>query len=287
VEDSYDNPVVKSKQVVAAGSTGAIAGIVAPPSTLAPLQTGGVAGTRANLPPSPNTGGTPAPAATTTLAVTPSPASTTNTTEVTNYEVGHKNVHRIAPAGEIVKMSVAVLIDGDRPASADGSTPAKSVDIQKIQELVKSAVGFDAERGDQMAIENIPFEEAPAEEMVTPGVWQKYGPQAFEAVRILGIVAIGVLALFTIVRPMVRGALAAVPAAPQMAMTRRAAVAAVVANAGPGPRTVQDIEAEMDAQLEATDAQRLPVLTKRMAAMTQREPENAAKLLRTWLSEER
>ena len=49
------------------------------------------------------------------------------------------------------------------------------------------------------------------------------------------------------------------------------------------PRTVQDLEAEME-QLESGG--RLPVLTRRVSTLTQREPENAARLLRTWLSEE-
>jgi flagellar biosynthesis/type III secretory pathway M-ring protein FliF/YscJ len=30
----------------------------------------------------------------------------------------------------------------------------------------------------------------------------------------------------------------------------------------------------------------MPVLTKRVAALTEREPENAARLLRTWLTED-
>jgi flagellar biosynthesis/type III secretory pathway M-ring protein FliF/YscJ len=56
--------------------------------------------------------------------------------------------------------------------------------------------------------------------------------------------------------------------------------------AASGARTVQDIEAEMDAQLAVAGPQRMPVLTKRVAALTQREPENAAHLLRTWLAED-
>jgi flagellar biosynthesis/type III secretory pathway M-ring protein FliF/YscJ len=42
----------------------------------------------------------------------------------------------------------------------------------------------------------------------------------------------------------------------------------------------------MDAQLSVSGPQRMPVLTKRVAALTQREPENAAHLLRTWLAED-
>jgi flagellar biosynthesis/type III secretory pathway M-ring protein FliF/YscJ len=65
----------------------------------------------------------------------------------------------------------------------------------------------------------------------------------------------------------------------------RGPVAAGKAGVG-AARTVQDLEAEMDAQLSVSGPQRMPVLTRRVAALTQREPENAAHLLRTWLTED-
>jgi flagellar M-ring protein FliF len=184
---------------------------------------------------------------------------------------------------------VAVLLDDDRPAaSGDQQQPAAAKprgaeEIQKIHGLVAAAVGFDADRGDQLTVENIAFEEAPVETVAAPGAWQKYGPQAMEAVRVLGIVALGVLALFGVIRPIVKGSLAA--GVPGTAMAKSGPVAVAKAGVG-GARTVQDLEAEMDAQLSVSGPQRMPVLTKRVAALTQREPENAAHLLRTWLAED-
>ena len=72
---------------------------------------------------------------------------------------------------------------------------------------------------------------------------------------------------------------------PGTAVAKGPAVAVAKAGVG-GARTVQDLEAEMDAQLSVAGPQRMPVLTKRVAALTQREPENAAHLLRTWLAED-
>jgi flagellar M-ring protein FliF len=181
-----------------------------------------------------------------------------------------------------------VLLDDDRPiASGDqpaaAAKPRPAEDIQKIHGLVAAAVGFDADRGDQLTVENIAFEETPVEQpLAPPGAWQKYGPQVMEGVRVLGIVALGVLALFGVIRPMVRGSLAGgVPAV----AGARGPVAAGKTAVG-GARTVQDLEAEMDAQLSVAGPQRMPVLTRRVAALTQREPENAAHLLRTWLTED-
>jgi flagellar M-ring protein FliF len=272
-EERWDpTPVIRSKQSVIQTASGVVVGAQ------------GVAGTRSNLPPDPSK---PEAAAAVTTAAT-MPTAGAHTAETTNYEVSKLTRHSLQPRGDITKLSVAVLLDDDRPV-ASGDQPAAAAkprpaeDIQKIHGLVAAAVGFDADRGDQLTVENIAFEETPVEQpMAAPGAWQKYGPQVMEGVRVLGIVGLGVLALFGVIRPMVRGSLAG--GVPAVAGARGPIVAgkAGVGNA----RTVQDLEAEMDAQLSVSGPQRMPVLTRRVAALTQREPENAAHLLRTWLTED-
>jgi flagellar biosynthesis/type III secretory pathway M-ring protein FliF/YscJ len=58
----------------------------------------------------------------------------------------------------------------------------------------------------------------------------------------------------------------------------------------PAARTVADIQSEMEAQIDAEvharlNTRRLPALTKRVTALTTKEPENVAKLLRGWMTE--
>ena len=142
-----------------------------------------------------------------------------------------------------------------------------------------AAVGLDSERGDQLTVENIAFEETPIEEVETPGVWQRLGPLGVRALRIFGIVLVGSLALFGVLRPMV-GELSRCNRPPNGSARRSRRPARGQ------PRTVQDLEAEMDGQL-APGTLSVPALTRRMAALTQKEPENAARLLRTWLTEDK
>jgi flagellar M-ring protein FliF len=272
-EEKWDpTPIVRSQQTVTQTANGAAG----------PTQ--GVAGSRSNLPPDPSK---PEVAAVSTLATLPTGAA--HTAETTNYEVSKLTRHSLQPRGDVTKLSVAVLLDDDRPvAKADQQQPATAKpraaeDIQKIHGLVAAAVGFDADRGDLLTVENIAFEETPVETVAAPGAWQKFGPQVMEAVRVLGIVALGALALFGVIRPIVKGSLAA--GVPGTAMAKSGPVSVAKAGAG-GARTVQDLEAEMDAHLSVAGPQRMPVLTKRVAALTQREPENAAHLLRTWLAED-
>jgi flagellar M-ring protein FliF len=273
-EEKWDpTPVIRSQQTVMQ-TANAVAGAAQ-----------GVAGSRTNLPPDPSKPEAAAAAAN----MTNLPSGAAHTAETTNYEVSKLTRHSLQPRGDVTKLSVAVLLDDDRAATTGdqqqpaAAKPRAAEELQKIHGLVAAAVGFDADRGDQLTVENIAFEEAPVEPVVAPGAWQKYGPQVMEAVRILGIVALGALALFGVVRPIVKGSLAAGVAGTGIAKGGAAAVAKAAAG---GARTVQDIEAEMDAQLTVAGPQRMPVLTKRVAALTQREPENAAHLLRTWLAED-
>ena len=88
--------------------------------------------------------------------------------ETLNYEVSRSTAKIIEPVGALSKISVAVLVDGKYEAPAavkEGQVskakyiPRSPDELQKIETLVKSAVGFNPERGDQMTLQNIPFQE--------------------------------------------------------------------------------------------------------------------------------
>jgi flagellar M-ring protein FliF len=282
IEERWDpTPVVRSHQSViqngpaakplpaASGGVPLVAGAVAQ----------GIAGTRANLPPDPAAPGGPGSSAASgspeALAAATTPGA--HVAETTNYELSKVTRHSTTPRGDLARLSVAVILDDEHVVGDDGKSttkPRAAADIQKIHGLVAAAVGFDADRGDQLTVENIAFEETPTDTEPAVSAWERYKPVALDAGRIVGIVMLGLVALLGVIRPLVRSSFGA------------GSAAAGAAGALPTPRTVQDLEAEMDAQLEGVaGARRLPVLTRRVAALTQREPENAARLLRTWLSE--
>lgn len=82
-----------------------------------------------------------------------------------NYEVP-KTVRNIKEgAGGIERLSVAVVVDGVMITSTkdDGTTETKwqqrtAEEIQKYESIVKSAIGFNSNRGDSVKIENIQFQ---------------------------------------------------------------------------------------------------------------------------------
>ena len=88
--------------------------------------------------------------------------------ETLNYEVSRSTSRTVEPVGTLSKVSVAILVDGKYEPGAPGKdgagkakyTPRSPDELQKIEALVKGTVGFNQERGDQVSIQNIPFQDA-------------------------------------------------------------------------------------------------------------------------------
>lgn len=250
-----------------------------------------VAGSRANLPVSPAAAAAQA-AQPVTSATGP---SSTRTAETSNYEVSRTTRRTVMPPGDIQRLSVAVILDDDQQTTSaqDGTVTAKRVprtpeDLQKIQGLVSAAVGLEPDRGDQLTVQNVSFEEpapaAPEEPKTVIQRVQEYTPQIWEGTRVVMIMVIALVALLFVVRPMLSSATTMALSAPATAGAQ------AVLPSGQAPRTVADLESEIEARLDAAAAQgaegrRLPVLTKRVTAISDSEPENVAKLLRGWIAE--
>lgn len=278
-EERWDpNTVVRSKQMTADQATSA--------------ALGGIAGARGNEPPqTPAADGTP----TAMQTAATGPAQSRNA-ETTTYEVSRTTRHTLQPPGEVARLSVAVILDDDQVAKAekDGQTtvartPRTPEELQKIQGLVAAAVGLEPDRGDLLTVENVAFDEPIFIEPAAIPFLERYSGQLWEGGRILAVGLIALLAFFMFVRPMMRRI--GIQAAPAAAMAAGGQMAMAMPIAGRGPRTVAEMESEIEGQLDALTAQyaedrRLPVLTRRLSAVTVNEPESVAKLLRGWISDQ-
>jgi flagellar M-ring protein FliF len=87
--------------------------------------------------------------------------------EVVTYEVGHKTSRIFEPRGQIQKLSVAVLVDGKY--EKDKYVPRNKEEMEVIKGMVKRAVGFDGDRGDEIEVANVPFKIQPAPALQAPG----------------------------------------------------------------------------------------------------------------------
>lgn len=85
-------------------------------------------------------------------------------TSIANYEISKTVEHIVNAVGNIERLSVAVMIDGiyKEIENAEGVLeevyePRPQGEIDRITAIVKSAVGFDQQRNDQIEVVNIPF----------------------------------------------------------------------------------------------------------------------------------
>lgn len=102
---------------------------------------------------------------------------------VINYEINKVNRQIIGSAGDIKRISAAVIIDGPYVSEKDPDgnlvqkfVPRSRKDMKTFEDIIKKAVGFNETRGDQVSVSNIAFviqeEETPLPEN-KPG-WISY-----------------------------------------------------------------------------------------------------------------
>ena len=80
--------------------------------------------------------------------------------EVSNYEIGKTVRTVVQDQPRIARISLAVMVDGTDAAGSGGKPvwkPRSQAELDQISTLVKSAIGFDAKRGDTVSVVSMPF----------------------------------------------------------------------------------------------------------------------------------
>lgn len=207
------------------------------------------------------------------------------TEEVLNYEISRTTTTEIIEAGKVRKLSVAVLVDGVYTQAADGALnyePRSEEQLQQIATLVRSAIGFEEARGDLVEVVNMRFvanASANADTFAEPGFFD------FTTADMMQIAELGVMLLMTlllvlfILRPLVRRILTP-EAKPEPEKASPAVAGGVVdpdnPNAAPVDPRLGVAQAEGAARAD---------MVKKVSAMVESSPDEAAAILRNWLQE--
>ncbi|MBN1843505.1 MAG: flagellar M-ring protein FliF [Deltaproteobacteria bacterium] len=84
--------------------------------------------------------------------------------EVVNYEINRVTRHVTKPSGGVERLSAAAAVDGNYEVATaeDGSETKKYVprskeELQELEKIVKRAMGFDEDRGDQVYVSSFPL----------------------------------------------------------------------------------------------------------------------------------
>jgi flagellar M-ring protein FliF len=258
----------------------------------------GVPGTASNLPrptSTPRSGGN----------------STTRRTENVTYQSSRITRNMKLPQGAIKRISVALLLDqtirweGTGKAMRKVITPLTPEVMKTVKDLVSTVVGFNQERGDQITVESLPFEETvngPAPEPAAapqrsdaPVKWNDWKKQPL---LIPISVAVGLIVLAGIAFVVMRGKKRS--PAEEMEMTRQ--LPAGTPNAGlEAANLTHQIEAQMaerDAEQQRADlaalasikmpivrTKKTEVLAKQLRDGASKDAAPAGQVLQTWIRE--
>ena len=193
----------------------------------------------------------------------------------TNYEVDRSIRHVQQGAGGVKRLSVAVVVNYRVAADAQGKRTAQALsaaELEQIKNLVKEAMGFNAERDDSLNVVNSPFASDTVELVELP-VWKQ--PANIELAKTLGkYLLIGILVLyvwFAVMRPLLRKHLAPEPKA----------VAPVASEESPA-QVVTEAQAQQALERQAARHQE-NVQNAQDAAV--KDPRMVAMLIKQWMAE--
>jgi flagellar M-ring protein FliF len=217
------------------------------------------------------------------------------TEETNNYEISRTTKTEVTEAGKVNRISVAVLVDGSYSKNEKGEMVYQDrsrEQLDRIAALVRSAIGFDQKRGDQVEVVNLRFAEAPA---VAPlqepagllGVLQFTKDDVMYVIELGVMMLLGLVVLFMVIRPLVKRIIAADPVPSTAnensvpALTDASPQAgAAGANLVPGVNnTAQLIDvAQVQGQVHAQSVHRV-------GELADRNPNETVAIVRQWLSE--
>ena len=215
------------------------------------------------------------------------------TEEVINYEISRTTKTEVIEGGRINRISVAVVVDGNYTKNDKGEMtyePRSKEDIEHIAALVRSAIGFDAKRGDQVEVANMRLAELPSNPINEPTGWMSYlqftKDDIMRGIELVIMSLLGLVVLLMVVRPMIRRIMNT--AAPVALPNPDENGVAAGAPAAPAPPPIQiapsktakmiDI-AQVQGQVHAQSVQKV-------GELADKNPNETVSIIRTWLHED-
>lgn len=239
------------------------------------------------------------------------------TEETVNYEISKTTRTQVTEIGGVKRLSVAVLVDGRYTPDAKGVmvyAPRPQAELDQITTLVRTAMGFDDKRGDQLQVINLQFADSPpnpaADLAAASGSMFDFSREDIMRFAEMGVlILVTLLVLLFAVRPLIRRILgsdidaetlpAITSALSEAAAAGRNAVTVVLDPDG-RPMVIGPDGAETpieggdnvpalpsDTRIETAKAQGAQQLdqVRKVGDLVNDNPNEAAIIIRNWLSE--
>lgn len=209
------------------------------------------------------------------------------TEETINYEISKVVRNKVKTAGTISRVTAAVSIDGTYNRDEEGRLvyqPRSPEEMERLTNLVKAAVGYDANRGDLIQVENIRFYSSvdDAEESVETLYMGFSKAELMRMVEGLGVAIIAILVILLVIRPLINNAFE-------------------VSNSNPAEKLISsgeegdnlllsnflsdsfDETAEELVNMNKVDGRIKVSSLKKLNATVEKNPDAAVNVIRTWL----
>ena len=227
----------------------------------------------------------------------PGTGSQSNRTEETvNYEITRTVKNHVREAGTTRRISVAILVDGIYADGADGKrayTERDKAELDKIELLVKSAIGYNEQRGDTVEVVSMRLRALEGTEVSEkPPLFGLTKSDLFRIAEIFVLAVVGILVILLVVRPLVARTLDALPSALEIAKEQALLSdqsedsPALEGPAGTGISGNFEEEEDQLINLDQVDGRVKASTLKKISEIVDRHPEETVGILRQWMYQE-
>ena len=233
----------------------------------------GVAGTASNTP------GVAPP------AITASPDNQSSHSESATFAISKSVRHTVQPAGRIKRIAAAVLVDDAVEAAAGGKAATRRKrtpdEIKQFEQLAAAAIGIDTQRNDTVMVQNLSFQETPAESLSPPGKIDFAPAGSWCSIRRCCVMPASPCCSYSFYLMMLRPIKKQNPHhLPGIASPPGAhGTESVATIKGPGEVEIELPQGAEQGQLAAT-------LKKELTDKVQTEPDTATRLIQSWIRED-
>jgi flagellar M-ring protein FliF len=225
--------------------------------------------------------------------------------ETINYEISKTTRSQVREAGDVKRLSVAVLVDGTYATKPDGTkeyAPRTPEELKQLTTLVRSAIGYNEKRGDTVEVVNLKFAtpEEPAPVAAPSGFLGFEKADLFRMGETLTLAVVALLVILLVVRPLIfkllegggtaggleaagllaDPGLAARPQLPPPAGMQAAMVPAQGANL---PVPMSRAPAEQMIDIGLVEGRVAASSIKKIGEIVDKHPEEAVAIVRSWM----
>ncbi len=218
--------------------------------------------------------------------------------ETQNFEVGKTVTQEEKSFGTVERITVAVVVNDKRQVTGEGENrqveyvQRSPEELEKIRNLVATAVGYDEQRGDVIEVSNISFDTS-EQDVAQSGLIQDI--ETTSLINSLIKYGIGLVVLllfyFLVIRKIMK----------KLSQYETGETVAAGEGAGEGidftvgedikfPKTIEELEKEIESELEEnapidTDSVKNKVMLRKIEDAAKDDPEMLANLIKVWLRE--